>query len=204
MNDARNHGRCGKVRWKRAALLMVPSLTAAAALVTLTMRGSIAANFTIAGDEFKISADRLDGAGLVQFTGLDKDSKGRSEHVLITGIRSAEMRNMCASMLADTPAGPITLLLRSGRDTPVRATSLVIDLTRMETGATFEGLALGRDAASLSGGPNDVLGAPGQYGQQAKRLQLTGFRLQTQAVTAGNFMFAGLKIAVKPGRHECF
>ncbi|REE95222.1 DUF6230 family protein [Thermomonospora umbrina] len=194
----------GKVRWRRTALLLVPSAAISTLVVALTAQGSVAASLAVAGDAFKVRADRLDGTGLVQFTTVDKDASGRSHHVLATGIGHARLHEMCVSVLTDTPLGAMTLVLRSGRGKPVEAEDLVLDLTRIDTDATFDGLVLGRDGASLSGGPRELLGRRGQYGQQARHLELTDFRLHTHTITAGAFKFKGLDIAVKPGRHECF
>lgn len=51
----------GGTRWKRFAVVMVPSLAATAAIGVALSQGALAASFSVSGQEFKVTADRLEG-----------------------------------------------------------------------------------------------------------------------------------------------
>ena len=55
--------RRGRVRIKRTALMAVPAVAVGGILMTLTAQGVLAAQFSISGMPFTITADKLDGDG---------------------------------------------------------------------------------------------------------------------------------------------
>ncbi|MGO4747485.1 cholesterol esterase, partial [Streptomyces sp. 2MCAF27] len=61
----------GGTRWKRFAVVMVPSVAATAAIGVALAQGALAASFSVSGQQFKVSADLLKGKGFVQYGTLD-------------------------------------------------------------------------------------------------------------------------------------
>ncbi len=57
----------GRVRWKRLAVILVPAGAIAATLVGLTAQGAIAANVSVSGQQFLVTATQLNGTGFEQF-----------------------------------------------------------------------------------------------------------------------------------------
>ena len=84
----------GGTRWKRFALVMVPSVAATAAIGVSLAQGALAASFAVSGQEFKVTAGYLDGHGFAQYGGVDmgyKDLKGDEKvaHPQVTFIPKA-------------------------------------------------------------------------------------------------------------------
>jgi hypothetical protein len=57
----------GKVRWRRFAILLIPSAAVAAVLVGLTATGSVAASISVSGNAFEVTSTQLRGTGFEQF-----------------------------------------------------------------------------------------------------------------------------------------
>lgn len=49
----------GRVKWKRFAIVMVPSAAVAAVLIGLTAEGAIGANISVSGQEYLVTATQL-------------------------------------------------------------------------------------------------------------------------------------------------
>lgn len=124
----------GGTRWKRFALVMVPSVVATAAVGVGLAQGALAASFSVSGQSFKVSTDKLDGQDFVQYgsvaVGKDLEGKDASHAVAVSGFSSATITNMCQSVV--TPKVPfigksVSLELRaaptrSGRSRPPTST----------------------------------------------------------------------------------
>ncbi len=67
----------GGTRWKRFAVVMVPSVAATAAIGVAIAQGALAASFSVSGQQFKVTASELDGDGFVQYGALDKGKNGQ-------------------------------------------------------------------------------------------------------------------------------
>ncbi|TDD82777.1 cholesterol esterase [Actinomadura darangshiensis] len=188
----------GRVRWKRFAAVAAPAAIGAGALVFMTAQGSIASSFAVSGSSFKVSADSLTGQGFVQYGGVDASKNGDKHPVQISGIKSAQIRNMCQSV----KAGPFTLRLTAGTGAkPVEASDLTLDVEQLNADATFSNIEIGRDASTLDKGPDGKQGAAGMFGQQASRIQLNNVKQVAWATTAGTFKLSDL--SMKLGG-ECF
>jgi hypothetical protein len=194
----------GRVRWKRFALVFVPALAIAAVLVGGTAEGAIGASFVVSGDTFKVSADKLQGQGFVQYGSLVENKKGQKIPVAVSGIRHATLTNMCQTVLVDSPVGAVTIKLTAGTGkNPVVAENMIVDASQLQGDAVFTRIQVGRDAGTLdavSGGA----GPSGMFGQQASAVSITDFRQVSWAVNAATFKLPGLKLSVEPGKHECF
>ncbi|WP_151771187.1 DUF6230 family protein [Streptomyces abyssomicinicus] len=208
----------GGTRWKRFAVVMVPSIAATAAIGVGLSQGALAASFSVSGQSFKVTADRLDGKGFNQYGSMDKgvtlDGKETYHPVAVSAFKTADITNMCQSVV--TPHVPvfgnISLKLTAGTGgTPVKAENLYIDVESLETtSAEFSnidiGVAAGQSAASKGGrGPELSAGAnPNGFSQQAEGAVLTGVKQTAWATTAGTFNLSNLNMSLKTGVHECY
>jgi hypothetical protein len=194
----------GRVRWKRFALVFVPALAIAAVLVGGTAEGAIGASFVVSGDTFKVSADKLQGQGFVQYGSLVENKKGQKIPVAVSGIRHATLTNMCQTVLVDSPVGAVTIKLTAGTGkNPVVAENMIVDASQLQGDAVFTRIQVGRDAGTLDAVSGGV-GPSGMFGQQASAVSITDFRQVSWAVNAATFKLPGLKLSVEPGKHECF
>ncbi|MGW5261109.1 DUF6230 family protein [Microbispora sp. NPDC004025] len=196
--------RQGRVRWKRFALVFVPALAVASVLVGATAEGAIGASFVVSGDTFKVSADTLQGQGFVQYGSTVENKKGQKIPVAVSGIRKATLTNMCQTVLVKSPVGAVTIRITAGTGKdPVTAENMIVDASQIEGNAVFTKLEAGRDASALDQLPG-AAGAAGMFGQQASGITIKDFRQVSWSVNAATFKLPGLKLAVEPGKHECF
>ncbi|NYV78084.1 DUF6230 family protein [Streptomyces sp. UH6] len=203
----------GGTRWKRFAVVMVPSIAATAAIGVGLSQGALAASFSVSGQSFKVTADRLEGDGFNQYGSMDKgvtlDGKETYHPVAVSAFKSADIINMCQSVV--TPHVPvfgnISLRLTAGTgDTPVKAENLYIDVESLETtSAEFKNIDIGVAAGQASKGPELSAGANGNgFAQQADSAVLTGVKQTAWATTAGTFNLSNLNMSLKTGVHECY
>ncbi|MCT9008870.1 DUF6230 family protein [Streptomyces sp. NPDC054766] len=205
----------GGTRWKRFAVVMVPSVAATAAIGVALAQGALAASFSVSGQSFKVSADKLDGQGFSQYGALDTgtglDGKSALHPVAVSAFTSADITNMCQSVV--TPGipylGSVSLVLKAGGSgTPVHADNLYIDVEDLGADATFRGIDIGVAAKDATKGPGMKGGGeqanPYGFAQQATSATLTDVKQTAWATTAGTFKLSGLKMSVSAGTHECY
>ncbi|GII53307.1 hypothetical protein Pth03_16960 [Planotetraspora thailandica] len=194
----------GHVRWKRFALVFVPAAVVASVLVGATAEGAIGASFVVSGDTFKVSADKLQGQGFIQYGSLTQNKKGQKIPVAISGIRHATLTNMCQTVRVDSPVGDVTIKLTAGTGkNPVVAENMIVDASQLQGNAVFKNIQVGRDASTLDAVTGGA-GPSGMFGQQATSVSITGFKQVSWAVNAATFKLPDLKLTVEPGDHECF
>lgn len=205
----------GGTRWKRFAVVMVPSVAATAAIGVALAQGALAASFSVSGQSFKVSADKLDGRGFTQYgsidTGTDLKGNKSANPVAVSGFTSAQITNMCQSVVTpDVPIfGSISLQLKAGGGaTPVSAKNLYIDVADLNANATFTNIDIGVAAGETKGAgiaPGDK-GKTNPYGfaQQAERAVLTDVKQTAWATTAGTFKLSGLSMKLFKGTKECY
>ncbi|MFE3884101.1 DUF6230 family protein [Streptomyces lydicus] len=199
----------GGTRWKRFAVVMVPSVAATAAIGVALSQGALAASFSVSGQQFKVATDRLDGTGFVQYGAIDAQKGGKQVPVAVSGFSSAKIKNLCQSVVVPVPVfGDVSMKLSAGGgDTPVEAKNLYIDLDQLDADATFNNIDIGVAAGSTTKGPGMHKGDkadPGSFAQQAESATLTHVRQQAWATTAGTFKLSGLKMSVAKGKSECY
>ncbi|MGW1975389.1 DUF6230 family protein [Streptomyces sp. NPDC001889] len=211
----------GGTRWKRFALVMVPSVAATAAIGIGLAQGALAASFAVSGQEFKVSTGYLDGAGFSQYGGVDvgyKEMEGDEKvprAVAVSTFRSAKIEDMCQSVVTDVPIlGKITLKLKAGEDRakPVRAENLYLDISQLDADAKFTNIDIGvaakdTDKPGTGKGPAVADGTGNGFAQQADRAQLWGVKQKAWATTAGSFTLNGLSMRLHRGSGEgveCF
>lgn len=210
----------GGTRWKRFALVMVPSVVATAAVGVGLAQGALAASFSVSGQSFKVSTDKLDGKDFVQYgsvaVGKDLEGKDAAHAVAVSGFSSATITNMCQSVV--TPKVPfignVSLKLNAGTNPkkPVEATNLYLDVAQLDADADFENIDIGVAAGSLkkANKPGSIGIQPGTqakaegFSQRADRAVLTKVKQTAWATTAGTFKLSDLKLRLHTGVEECF
>ncbi|WP_283136008.1 DUF6230 family protein [Rhizohabitans arisaemae] len=194
----------GRVRWKRFAVIAAPVVAMTSALVGATAQGVIGASFVVSGHTFKLFSGELRGRGISLAPGVVRTKKGQVIPVIVTGIRRAEITDLCQSVLVRTPVGTVTLRITGGRDgNEVTAENLVIDVAAARAAAFLRGLQEGRDASTLDEVPG-VRGPAGAFGSQARAVVLRDVRLSAWAVTAATFSLPDLSLKLVQGEDECF
>ncbi|MEU9073220.1 DUF6230 family protein [Kitasatospora sp. NPDC004745] len=218
----------GKTRWKRFALVMVPSVAATAMVGVSIANSALAASFSISGQQFKVSTTHLEGTHFAQFGTVDIEANGTPHPVAVSAFDSADITNLCQSVVTDLSAfglGKITLQLNAGGagSKPVHADNLLIDLEQLKADATFKNINIGQDASTLSGsatqgwaphgavtkaggGKGLPTGATG-FAQAADSAILDNVQQTARATSAGNFVLSGLNLSLKHGDgagNECF
>ncbi|MFD1662611.1 DUF6230 family protein [Streptomyces caeni] len=205
----------GGTRWKRFAVVMVPSVAATAAIGVALAQGALAASFSVSGQSFKVTADRLDGTGFSQYGALDAgytlDGQKTVHPVAVSAFKSATIKGMCQSVV--TPniplLGSVSLKLTAGTgDTPVEADNLYIDVADLGADATFKNIDIGVAAKDASKGPGMKGGGeqanPYGFAQQADSATLTDVKQTAWATTAGTFKLSGLHMSLSTGVKECY
>ncbi|MEW1657702.1 MULTISPECIES: DUF6230 family protein [unclassified Streptomyces] len=199
----------GGTRWKRFAVVMVPSVAATAAIGVALSQGALAASFSVSGQQFKVSTDRLDGTGFVQYGAVDAQKDGKNVPVAVSAFSNAKIRNLCQSVVVPVPVfGDVSMKLQAGGGAqPVEAKNLYIDLDDLNADATFSNINIGVAAGSTSKGPGIKKGDaadPGSFAQEADTAVLTHVKQRAWATTAGTFKLSGLKMSVAKGKSECY
>jgi hypothetical protein len=204
----------GRTRWKRFATVVVPATFIAGAIVFGQATGAIAASFSVSGQQFKVSADKLEGTGFVQYGGLATEKGGnpanpadpKNHFVAVSGIKQAKLYNLCQSV--KVPGLPVSMVIHAGQaaGAPAEATDLLIDLTSLKGDATFENIQIGIDASDLTKGGANAKGLQGSFAQQADSVVITNLKQVAWSTTAGTFKLTGLDLSLSTGGtpFECF
>ena len=188
----------GGIRWKRFAGMLSITGALAAGLVVLTAEGVLAAQFSISGMPFVVTADRLDGTGFEQYATIDhmiEDSPNEGDTggqvvVIVSAIDSAKLTNLCQSVSLGGKFLKITA--GNGKD-PVSAKTLIVDSDLISGDATFNKINIGQDSSTLDQVPG-VRGGEGVFGQQADTVQIINLRQNNYATTAATFKLPHLRM----------
>ncbi|MFJ9825577.1 DUF6230 family protein [Streptomyces sp. NPDC101160] len=211
----------GGTRWKRFAVVMVPSVAATAAIGVGLAQGALAASFSISGQDFKVSADSLVGKDFVQYGsvdgGKDLDGKDFAEPVAVSGFSEAWITNMCQSVV--TPkvpfVGDVTLVLKAGTEDnkPVYAKGIYLDVAELKADAEFGNIDIGVAAGALPKSPGkpgiqpNTKANPYGFGQRAEDAKLTNVHQRAWATTAATFKLPNLDLSLHRGKGagvECY
>ncbi|APE23976.1 MULTISPECIES: DUF6230 family protein [Streptomyces] len=220
----------GGTRWKRFAVVMVPSVAATAAIGVGLAQGVLAASFSISGQEFKVKAKELEGYDFVQYGSYvkGKDLKGGdlSEPVAVSGFSEAYITDMCQSVVTPNVPfiGTVSLQLSAGskgktatEDRRVYAKGIYLDVSSLEANAEFKNIDIGVAAGALGkdndGKPNGKPGIqpgteskahPYGFSQRADEAVLKDVKQKAWATTAATFKLPDLKLSLHRGAVECF
>lgn len=218
MKDAIGAQVLGGTKWKRFALVMVPTVGIAGAMTVMMANGVLAASFAVSGQQFKVSADSLDGHTFVQSGDVIPTADGKVHAVAVAGIKTASIKNMCQSVNVPVPVlGNLTIVLKAGGSSDVSATSLVLDTNQVDsTQADFEGVNIGASAADVDAatkipgwqkhgldGKAAAYGA-GDFAQVVDHAVLNNVKQTAYSTTAGTMSLPGLSISANLNGKECF
>ncbi|MBH1935190.1 cholesterol esterase [Streptomyces sp. AV19] len=206
MKDAQGRQVTGRVRWRKFAVLAVPGFAATAALAVALAQGALAASFAVSGQQFKVSADKLEGEGFAQYGGIDTNQRDEVIPVAVTAIKNAKLYNLCQSVVTELGPLSISLKLSAGKDPdrPVTAKDLFVDATQISGDAEFDHIEIGRDASTLDKGPTTAQGMQDAFAQQADKVRITNLHQTAWATTAAKFRLVGLDLGLHKGKQECF
>ena len=202
MKDAQSAPAYGRTNWRRFAVAVgVPTIVASGLVVALA-EGALAANFTISGKQFKLSASKLVGNGFTQYSG-ELETRDGKVPAAMSGIENATLNDLCQSVAV----GPVTLRIEAGDDPehPVEATNLLIGMSELGGDATFEDIQIGLDAGTLDAAQDEAHGASGGFGQQATKVTIHNLRQQAYYTSASTFTLNGMNLKLHiGGNHECY
>ncbi|MFF3499270.1 DUF6230 family protein [Streptomyces sp. NPDC003247] len=208
----------GGTRWKRFAVVMVPSVAAAACVGIGLAQGALAASFSVSGQQFKVTAGHLHGEGFAQYGGIDTvytSTKGDAKTqvpVAVSSFEDATITKMCQSVKTEIPLIGKTIYLRleAGNDekNPVVAENLYIDVAQLDADAEFKNIDIGVAIQDKTEGPAVKAGEtvlPGGFAQQAETADLYGVEQTAWATTAGTFKLSGLSMRLgTDAKMECY
>ncbi|MET7290424.1 DUF6230 family protein [Streptomyces sp. NPDC005573] len=206
----------GGTRWKRFAVVMVPSVAATAAIGVALAQGALAASFSVSGQSFKVRADKLVGDGFEQYGAIDSgytmDGKKTAHPVAVSAFSHAEITNLCQSVVTpDVPGfGSISLILKAGGagHDAVQADRIYIDVADLDADATFNNIDIGVAAKDAAKGPGMKGGSeqanPFGFAQQADKATLVNVKQTAWATTAGTFKLSGLHMSLSTDGAECY
>jgi hypothetical protein len=194
----------GGTRWRRFAVLLVPAAFVVGMIVVGLANGAIAASFVVSGEQFKVSADKLEGTGFRQFSSVDTTATGTNIPVAGSVIANATLTNLCQSVDVKNPFG-VKIVLRieaGGGGNPATAQGLVIGVSQLQGDATFGNIQIGRDGGEVSGNP----ALRGTFAQSADTVTINNLRQVATSTSAGTFVLNGLNLRVLTGANaqECF
>ncbi|HYK27035.1 MAG TPA: DUF6230 family protein [Streptosporangiaceae bacterium] len=177
----------GRVRWRRFALILLPTVLSAVLLLILTSQSVLAVSFNFSGRPFTVTAQRLHGVGFEQFGilshGIQLPGKGRQTPLAVTAMRSATISHLCQTV----NIGGVSMIITAGNGSaPVTATNLVVYADRFSGNASFKHLTLGKDASTLHAVPG-VRGPAGAFSLSATSMTITNLRQHAFATTSSSF-----------------
>ncbi|WP_097869202.1 DUF6230 family protein [Streptomyces sp. rh34] len=211
----------GGTRWKRFALVMVPSVAATAAVGIGLAQGALAASFSVSGQEFKVKAKELEGYDFVQYgsvaSGKTLEGEKMAAPVAVSGFSRAYITNMCQSVV--TPnlpfgLGNVTLRLTAGTGKErVDAKDLYLDVSQLDADAEFTNIDIGVRAGDLTKFPDketktgiqpNTSANPNGFSQRAEKAVLKNVEQKAWATTAGTFKLPDLSLKLVSGVKECY
>jgi len=180
----------GKVKWRRFAIVAIPTFVVAGTLVGLTAEGALASSISVSGQQFTVTADSLTGTGFAQYGNILPGGPNGEQPVIVSAIQNATLANLCQSVSVPTPLGNLTIRLTAGGSgTPVSATNLVVDANDLSgSTATFNNISIGQDAGTLGG-------TSGSFGEQADSVSISGLVQHAWYTTAGTFTLPNLSLS---------
>ena len=186
----------------RIVLTAVPVAVVATVLTGGVANGAVPVSFAVSGSQFQISASQLDGTGFSQYAGVTNDTAGKLHQVAIANIASANLANLCQSVVTDTPLGRVGLLITAGGGgKPAKATDLQIGMTDLKGDSTFNNIRIGVDASTVN---TSHRGTAGDFAQDADSLKIVGLQQTAWSTQASVFTLTGMHLQLTDGSKGCF
>ena len=205
MTTPENVAAAGGVRWKRFGGMIVITGAVTAGMVALTASGVLAANFSISGMPFTVTATNLHGEGFEQYATIDNmienspnaGDTGGQMVLIVSAINQAQLTNLCQSV----SLGGINLKITAGDNgNKVQARALVVDSDLISGDADFANINVGQDASTFDkvtdpATGKTIKGGEGVFGQQADTVDINNLRQNNYATTASRFTLPHLRMA---------
>ena len=186
----------------RIVLAAVPVAVVTTVLMGGVANGAVPVSFAVSGSQFQISASQLDGTGFSQYAGVTDDTAGKPHQVAIANIASANLADLCQSVVTDTPLGRMGLLITAGGGgKPATATDLQIGMTDLKGDSTFNNIRIGVDASTVN---TSHKGTASDFAQDADSLKIVGLQQTAWSTQASVFTLTGMHLQLTDGSKGCF
>lgn len=186
----------------RITLATVPVLLASTFLMTGVAQGAVPVSFAVSGSQFQISASKLEGTGFSQYAGVTEDTAGGKHSVAIANIASAQLSDLCQSVVSDTPLGKVGVLITAGGGgNPASATDLQIGMTELRGESSFSNIRIGVDASTVN---TAAKGSAGDFAQDADAVTITNLQQTSWSTQASVFTLTGMSLRLTDGSTGCF
>lgn len=190
--------RAGSVRWRRFAAMLGVSTIAGITMVLLTAQGVLAAQFSISGMPFTVTAKELKGDGFEQYAVLDQmpdgspnaGATGGQMVLVVSAIGEGDITDLCQSV----SLGGTFLKLTAGTGSrKVHVSGMLADSDQIDADIVFDHIDIGQDASTLDKVPG-AKGNLGVFGQQARAFTITDLNQRNYAVSAASFTLPNLRM----------
>ena len=186
----------------RIVLAAIPVAVVATVLMGGVANGAVPVSFAVSGSQFQISASQLDGTGFSQYAGVTNDTAGKPHQVVIANIASANLADLCQSVVTHTPLGKVGLLITAGGGgKPATATDLQIGMTDLKGDSTFNNIRIGVDASTVN---TSHKGTAADFAQDADSLKIMGLQQTASSTQASVFTLTGMHLQLTDGSKGCF
>jgi hypothetical protein len=190
----------GGTSWRRTGILLLPALLGVLVLAAMAIRGHMALNLAITGQEFKIKAENAEAPqGLSAYpSGVRMKNGDHHDPVLLAALPEAKIPDgLCVSLSLTFPIiGTNTLRLYTTgatRVTDMTASASALDVGNVSIKDLTAPMSINKDASELTGVEG---GQPGSLGLEAPGSAHIGTVQGTAkgAVIAGTLTISGIKI----------
>ncbi|MBZ4320694.1 DUF6230 family protein [Streptomyces huiliensis] len=202
----------GGTRWKRFAVVMVPSVGAAAAVTMAIAQGALAASFQVSGQQFQITAKHIHGEGFGQYGAMEDTDPKAKDHkpVAVVGMNDADITKLCQAVNVPTPFGTVGLKLKAGGGgKKVHAKQLYLDANEMKVGnAQFNKIDIGVSSDHMTQGPGKNPGdvkksVPNSFAQQAETVEFDNVDQKAWATSSASFTLPDLRMNISMDEQVC-
>lgn len=200
-------GTRGKIRWRVFSIVIAPSLAASVALFIALAQDVLAASFLISNQKFKVSSERVEGTGLIQYGASDRRYDGKIIPVLVSGLKQSKTTGFCQSVVArDIPligtfTVKVTIKQVTARDTysdVVQADDGTVTLKNTITGIAVR---VARNGPGVKKGDNTD---PAGSATEADSIVTTNSKEILLATSARISESSGGRLRFYKGINECF
>lgn len=186
----------------RIVIAAIPVAVVSTVLLGGVAQGAVPVSFAVSGSQFQISASQLDGTGFSQYAGVAPDSTGKQHQVAIANIATANLSDLCQSVVTDTPLGKVGILITAGGGgKPATATDLQIGMTDLKGDSTFGNIRIGVDASTVN---TKAKGTAGDFAQDSDTIKIANLQQTAWSTQAAVFTLNGMHVQLTDGTKTCF
>jgi hypothetical protein len=197
----------GRIRWKLAGTIIVPSFAISAGLLIAVAHGVLAVSFLVSNQEFKVSADRVEAAGIIQYGTVDRRYDGKLVPVTVQGVKKSTSYGLCQSTVARNVPILGTFTVKVTTDKVVARDSYA-DIIQSNTATVISKNANNGIAVGVSEkGPGVQQGDKvdlGSFAQEADSVVVINSRQIVLASSATYTNVSGSSLRFYKGVRECF